>query len=73
MFFKHLIFSDSGLYYRGATLKTLGGFSGGFPQLLPAVSASVKLLSLLLLMNERSRGGREGNGCTSEGKNSSCE
>ena len=30
MFVKHLIFSDSGLYYRGATLKTLGGTSGGF-------------------------------------------
>lgn len=30
MFFKHLIFSDSGLYYRGATLQTLGGPSGEF-------------------------------------------
>lgn len=30
MFFKHLISSDSGLYYRGTTLKTLGGLSGGF-------------------------------------------
>lgn len=73
MFFKHPIFSDSGLYYRGATFKTLGGPSGGFTQLLPAVSTSLKLLSLLLLMNKRSRGGREGNGCTGEGKNSSCE
>lgn len=65
MFFKHLIFSDSGLYYRGATLKTLGESLGDFTQLLPAVSTRMKLLSLLLLMNKRSRGGREGNGCTS--------
>lgn len=53
--------------------RLLGGPLGDFTQLLPAVSASLKLLSLSLLMNKRSRGGSRGNGCTSEGKNSSCE